>query len=318
MATHIKQWIEKATFDTTDIQGAGDGGFLSPAQAQVFLRDAIEATEILQRGDVFDSGAPLFEVPKISFATRIMRAGTQGSRLADADRVEPDTGLVTLTTQLFKGEVPVTDEVFEDNVERNGLADTLMGMISEAVGRDLEQIAIQSKDADADATFGLQDGIVQQLIVSATANELDLNASTTMRQVFAQLIDGLPSRYRRNWSQYKLYVSPNKADAYAEELADRGTALGDSNITDKQNLRYRSIEVVEVPLLTGTQDAVNYDNFVILSVPSNLKVGFHRRVRVEKYRDPREGLTSFLPSVRFDYKWAQDSAVVIGTNVDFV
>jgi hypothetical protein len=34
----------------------------------------------------------------------------------------------------------------------------------------------------------------------------------------------------------------------------------------------------------------------------NLYLGFHRRVRMERWRDPREGATSFLPSVRFDVK----------------
>src|SRR5690242_7570984 len=122
MANRLLEYIAKATMTTADLTGAGNGGRLSAEQAQTFLRDAIEATVILSEADVFDSNSPVFEVPKISFASRIMRSGTEGTRLADPDRTKADTDLVTLTTQLFKGEVPISDETFEDNVEKEGLA----------------------------------------------------------------------------------------------------------------------------------------------------------------------------------------------------
>lgn len=315
MAQRLLQYLQKATFTTADLSGAGNGGILSPEQARTFLRDAIEATVILQDADVFDSMSPVFEVPKISFSQRIMRAGTEGTRLADVDRQVPDTNLVTLTTKMFKGEVPISDETFEDNVERDGLADSIMQMIAEAVGRDLEQIAIQSDTADATADFNQFDGIIQTLVKSATNNEHDATSDGSYKAMFKAMVDALPSRYRRYWDRFRLYVPVHVADGYAEELGERGTGLGDSNVDGKPVNRYRSIPVTEVPLLAGTENAVDYSTFALLCDPKNLKVGFHRRVRVEKFRDPREGALSFIPSVRYDVAWAQDTATTLAKNV---
>jgi HK97 family phage major capsid protein len=313
MATRLLEYIEKAAFTTSDLSGGANGGFLSPAQARQFLRDAIEATSILSRADVFDSGNPTFEVPKISFSSRIMYAGTEGA-VADT-QANPDTGLVTLTAQLFKGEVPLSEETFEDNVERDGLADSLAEMIAEAVGRDLEEIAIKSSDADVDATFSkLGDGIIQQLVVAA-ANIYDATGDASYKEMFQSMIEALPTRYRRIWDRLALFVPVDVADGYAEELGDRGTALGDRNIEERTNLRYRGIPVVEVALMSGTQDSVDYGSFAILCDPKNLKVGFHRRVRIRQHEEPREGLHYFLPTVRYDVKWAQDTAVVLAENV---
>jgi len=315
MATPLIEWIEKATFTTGDLTGAGNGGELSPEQARQFLRDAITPTAILSRADVVDSDSRKFEIPKLAFSNRIMRAGTEGARLVDADRTKPDTDLVTLSTELFKGEVPVSDEVFEDNVEREGFADSLMQMIAEAVGRDLEEIAIKADVNDTDATFNKFNGLVQSLVDSTTANKVNAASVVSYKELFKSMLNALPDRYRGMWDQLVFYVPVDVADGYADELGQRGTNVGDSALTTRESLRYRGIPIVEVPLFSGTQNAYDYAKVAVLCHPRNLKVGFHRRVRVEKFRDPREGLTSFLPTVRYDVKWAQDSAVVLAQNV---
>jgi hypothetical protein len=325
MATRLRDYIKKATFTTSDLEGAGNGGMLSANQARQFLRDAIEATEILSRSDAFDSGSPKFEIPKISLGSRIMRKGTQATRVADEKRVKADTDLVTLSTELFKGEVPIGDEVFEDNVEREGLAQSLMQMIAEAVGRDLEEIAIKSNELSDDEDLAtLEDGGIIQQLVDADENVVDVDADATIdtyRELFSAMIAALPTRYRRNWGRLVFYVNPAVADGYADELGDRATTLGDSNVTDKPVQRYRSIPVIEVPLMSGTDEldegatTLDYAKYAILTDPKNIKTGFHRRVRVEKFRDPREGVTSFLPSVRFDVKWAQATAAVLAKDI---
>lgn len=315
MASRLLEYVKKATFTTADLTGAGNGGYLAPEQAKTFLRDAIEASVILKDADVFDSANPVFEVPKISFGQRILRAGVEATRLADADRTKADTDLVTLSTKLFKGEVPLSDETFEDNVERDGLADSIVEMIAEAVGRDLEQIAIQSDTTDATADFNQFDGLVQQLVKSTTNNEHAAANDASYKAMFKAMVDALPTRYRRTWNSLRLYVPVHVADGYADELGERGTQLGDSNVDAKPVNRYRSIPVIEVPLMSGTQNGVDYGAFAILCDPKNLKVGFHRRVRLEQFRDPREGATSFIPSVRYDLAWAQDVATVLATAV---
>src|SRR2546428_7936840 len=157
----LLRWLEKATWTTPDITAPTGGGLLSPQQAREFLRVLIDESVLLKESNNQTSLSPKFEVPRISFGSRILRVGTEGARLADTDRVKPLTGLVTLSTNLFKGEVPVSDELFEDNIERDALADTIMVMIAEATGRDVEEFAIKS-DSARTAVDGVDFGVLSQ------------------------------------------------------------------------------------------------------------------------------------------------------------
>jgi len=233
--------------------------------------------------------------------------------------VKPDTDLVTLSTELFKGEVPIGDEVFEDNVEREGLATSIMQMIAEAVGRDLEEIAIKSDPQSTDPDLAvLPDGGLVTQLADAADNVVDVSAAVTYRDVFSSMVADLPARFRRTWDRLVLFVTPAVSDGYADELGDRATQLGDSNVDGKPVQRYRGIPVIEVALLSGTDSqpgVVDFATKAMLTDPRNIKVGFHRRVRVEKFRDPREGVTSFLPTVRYDVKLAQTEAAVLAEGV---
>jgi HK97 family phage major capsid protein len=322
--TRLLEYIEKASFTTGDLQGGANGGYLAHEQAKTFLRDAVEETVIVQGSDVFDSANPIFEVPKLSFSSRILGSGTEGVRGA---QTKPATGLVTLTTQLFKGEVAMSDETFEDNVERGGLADTIAQQIAQAVGRDIEELSIKSKSGSASADFAkLGDGLVLQLINSTTmaaGQKIDASTSnggvaeTSYKALFKKMVAALPARYRSRISNLVLYTSIAVSDGYADGLSQRGTQLGDENLVNKTKPRYRGITIEEVAMLNGTNgtDAFDFSKVCILCDPKNLKTGFHRRVRLEKWREPREGQTYFLPTVRWDVKWSQDTAVVIAQNV---
>jgi HK97 family phage major capsid protein len=320
------QWLEKATWTTSDITPPTYGGLLSPEQAAAFLRVAIDAAVIMKEARIETSASPKFEVPRIAFASRILRPGTEGTRLQDTDRVKPTTGLVTLSTVLFKGEVPVSDEVFEDNIERDRVADTIMTMLAEAVGRDIEEIAIKSDTARTsgeDATLDQLDGIIKQLQSGlGSSQKLDMSSGySTYTDAFSAMVEAMPARYRRNYNELRLYVPIVHVDGYQKSLAARGTGLGDQAIlTEMQTkLAFRGIPVVGVPMMSGTStiggSSVDYSKFAILIHPQNIIFGFHRQVRVERWRDPREGATSFLPSVRFDVKIANPEAAVLAYNV---
>jgi hypothetical protein len=62
--------------------------------------------------------------------------------------------------------------------------------------------------------------------------------------------------------------------------------------------------------------SVDYSKFVLLVDPQNLIAGFQRRIRVERYRDPREGVTSFVVTLRCDVKIADPEFGVLAYNVN--
>jgi len=325
MPKTAEEWLEKATLTTADLQAPAGGGYLAPQQAKEFLRVAISYTTIAKEARYEDSDSPKFEVPRISFAGRILRPGTEGVRLADADRVKPSTGLVTLSTVLIKGEVPVSDETLESNIEREKLADTIMEMLAEATGRDLEELFIKgdtARTAAEDQYLKLLDGIIKQAQASApTAQKIDASTVTTYDALFARMVEAMPAQYRRSYPDLRLYVPVKHRDGYQASLAARGTGIGDQALVTNlaTQLAFRGIPVKEVPMMSGTDTinaaAVDYNKFALLTHPQNIIIGFHRRVRIEKFRDPREGVTSFIVSCRADVKLADPGAVVLAYNI---
>jgi hypothetical protein len=264
----------------------------------------------------------------MSFGNRILRVGVEAERVASGDRVQPLTGLVTLSTNLFKGEVPVSDEMFEDNIEREALADTIMVMIAEACGRDVEEYAIKNdtdRVAGDGADFGVLsqfDGLIAQFQTGLPAShKVDASGIGSYDSLFKSMIRALPARYRRDPTALRFYVPVKHGDGYQSELAGRGTPLGDTNVIENLRLKlaFRGVPVVPIPLMTGVSTIngaeIDYDSFVMLTHPLNLYVGWHRRIRVERFRDPREGATSFLPTLRFDVKYADPSFGVLASGV---
>jgi hypothetical protein len=66
---------------------------------------------------------------------------------------------------------------------------------------------------------------------------------------------------------------------------------------------------------TGAGNGSDAGDKVLLVHPKNLYIGFRRQVKMETFRDPREGGTSFVVSVRTDTKLGHIDASVIATLV---
>lgn len=319
--TTLLNWLTKATFQTSDLTGGTDAGLLSTEQAREFIRLATKPTVILSDANSFDSASASFEVPRLSFAARLLRPGTEGTRLSDGDRVKPGTSKIDLSTKLFRAEVPVTDEVYEDNIEGQGFADTLAERIAVAVGRDVEEIAIKSNPTSDTGVFATlpNGGLVDQLIDKA--NVVDASAYGSYKELFSKMVAALPSEYRDRWEQLRLYVPVAHYDGYDDSLGDRGTALGDAARTTRTSLRFRGIPVAEVPLLSGTDTlnsaatTVYFDKYAFLTSPQNIAVGWHRRIRTEKFRDPREGAESYIVSLRFDVNIYEHEGAVVAHSI---
>ena len=323
-----RRWLAKATFTSPDLSGGTNGGLLSPDQFKEFIRVATDEAVILKEARQEFSNATKFEVPRLSFhGVRILTNGVEATRLADADRKKPVTGMVTLSTNLFRGEVPVSDEIFEDSVEQAGIGDTIMEGLGRAVGRDIEDFAIKSDTAriagDNEGWLDSFDGLIKtaQTELGAT-QEITMTGISDPETVMRKMLEGMPYRYRGDPSQMRLFVPVKLSDAWTDQLSARGTPLGDETLVGGKLRAFRGIPVVPTPLLSGTGTinsvAQDYTKFAILTNPKNIIVGWHRRLRVERFRDPREGATSFCVSLRYDVKYALPEAVVLGFAIDAI
>lgn len=276
------------------------------AASQVMLADVVTKT----------SSAAKWQESILDFGARIARPGIEATRLSntgDYTFAKPVTGIVELSTVLLRAEIPVSDEVFEDNVAGPSIVNSLERLISDRFGFDIEDLFVNGDTGSADAYLALLDG----WLISAKNDGQAVDGSTygqDYQEIFRVLLNKLPDRFKRQLeTDFRYYVPKRTEEKYRDILSSRGTALGDLMLTGTGELRYQGIKVVGVPsfAISNTDTAS-----VLLANHNNLYAGYHRAMKFETWRDPREGATSFVVTARVDAKVAVPTATAVAYGVD--
>lgn len=309
-----EELLRKATFTTTDFGGVGEAP-LSVEQVVAFIELMSAEQVMLPDVRTVTSMASKWQESIIDFASRIAKPGVEATRLVDGDRVKPTTGIVELSTVLLRAEVPISDEVFEDNVAGQNIAGSLERTIASRFGFDIEDLMLNGDLSSGDAFLALLDGWLEQ--AKNDGNSLDATSlSQDYQAIFNRLIVNLPDRFKRNLeTDGRFYVPKRTEEKYRDILAARGTPLGDLMLTGKSELRYQGILIKGVPSMAITASTPDTSH-ILLANRSNLYAGFQRSMKFETWRDPREGATSFIVTARVDSKVAVPEATSVAFNVD--
>ena len=307
--------LRKANLTTdADFGGVGQAP-LSVEQVEQFIELMAEPQVMLPDVRTVMHSSSKWQESILDFDGRIARPGVECNRLDANDRVKPTTGIVEISTVLVRGEVPVSDEVFEDNVAREGFVGSLERTIASHFGADIEELFIAGDTTSADSYLALQDGWLQ--LAQNTGGNV-VNATTIgqdYQEVFKQLLVAVPDRFKRDAANWRYYVPQRLVEKYRDILADRGTALGDISLTGNNELRYQGILILGVPLFpitAGTPDT----SFALLANRNNLYAGWRRMMSFETDRLAREGCTSFVVTARVNSQIAVPEATAIATNVN--
>jgi len=304
---------------------AGSGGdFGGAGQAPISIEQVTQFIELMAASQVFlgdvrtvTSASAKWQESIINFASRIARPGVEATRLGTTDRVKPSTGIVEISTALIRGEIPVSDEVFEDNVAGQNLTQSLERTIADRFGFDIEDLMVNGDKASGDTYLALLDGWVKQVKTSGNAVDATTYAQD-YQEIFRVVLANMPKRFLRNLVQNgRYYVPVTLEQKYRDILASRGTPLGDLMLTGTNELRYQGILIKGCPsldagIVSGSPDTSS----VLLTNQNNLYAGYHRAMKFETWRDPREGATSFIVTARVDAKVAVPSAAVVAYNVN--
>lgn len=311
MALPNDELLAKAVFDTGAFGGVGEAP-LAIEQVGQFIELLTAGQDMLPGVRTVSHTAPKWQESIIDFAGRIAKPGVSGSRLGSGDRSAPTTGLVELNTVLIRAEVPVVDEVYEDNVAGDGIQGSLDRLIADRFGYDLEELFLNGDTASGDAYLAQLDGWKKQALTgghTVDASTLGQDYQTIMRQ----LINSLPDRHKRRLEAEGVFFVPKRVETlYRDALANRETGLGDMSLTGNGALTYQGIGIKGV---ANMAIAANKSH-IMLAHNSNLYAGYQRKMRFETFRDPREGATSFCITARVDAKIAVPDAVAIAHDVD--
>lgn len=302
--------LEKATTTTGDFGGEGAAA-LSIEQATDFISLLAANQVLLPEVRTVMSNASKWQEALLDFGGRVTRPGTEGARLKDQERAKPLTRMIEISTVLLRAEVPVSDEVMEDNIANRKFGTELEALIADQVGFDIEELLLNGDEDSGDEYLAQLDGWRKQLVEGGQVT--DASGFASYQHIFKNLVTSIPNRFKRNKSDFRLYVPVILEELYRDRLAARNTDLGDVSLTQARAITYQGVPIVGVPALEidGSEESS-----VILAHRNNLIAGFRRSITIESFRDPREGATSFICTARVDAKVGVPEAAAIATNVN--
>ncbi len=307
--TQNRTILEKADLALGDL--TADGGILQPAQAMRFIRILIDKSVIMNMATVTPMKSPKQLIEKIRFGSRILRAGQEATALPAGDRSKPDLSKVELDAQLFKAEIRLSDETLEDSIERDQLKNTIMQLMSESIARDMDEVIVKGDTASADNFLAQFDGMLK----AATSNVVVGGGVAINKTIFKNMLKTMPSEFLRQKSTMKYLTSVDARIDYADLVADRATGAGDKHLEDDVDPRYSGVPILDVPLfpedLGGGTDETN----VILTDPKNINVGVWRKIKLETDKLVSEGVLLIVATMRFDFKYTEETAVVKATGI---
>lgn len=302
--------LEKADLALSDLTSSG--GILQPAQAAKFMRVLIKQSKLMGMSTVVPMRAQKQLIEKIRFNGRVLRAGVEAQALSQGDRAKPNLGKVQLDAQLFKAEVRLDNEVLEDSIERGELRQTIMELLAEAVSRDIEEVGLQGDTTSTDTFLAQFDGILKQ----ATSNVVDAGDTKLGKGLFRDSLKSMPSEFLRNKADMRFLTSVDAEIDYRDSLADRATVVGDKFLEQEAAVTYSGIPLIDLQLMPENVGTGTHCTNLLFTDPKNINFGIWRQIRVETDKLISEGVLLIVATLRFDVKYAEETAVVKVNNVN--
>lgn len=272
---------------------------LARSKQRQFVRTVSNATRILDEARRIDMTSHTHDIDRVGFASRILGRAQEG--VEGEHDSKPDFHTNTLESVEVMAIAGITDSTLEDNIEEEGFENTLLDLIADRTGIDLEELfLLGDKDSD-DEFLSLTDGWLKKSANEITADDFDTSDPEDM---FDAMIKAVPKKYLRNRSEWTLWVHWDIEDAYRNVLRSRGTGLGDSAQTTAQTLAYKGFTV---------QDSSNMpEGTAFLAPANNLVYGIYRDIFIEPDRIPKARKTDFVTTLRVDCHFEDENASVVG------
>ena len=291
---------------------------LNEEQFNTFMRAATINQSILQDASFRRMNAMSQVVSSTFIDGRVLQNGYKDSDFNTQDSLteaDVDFGKAELISTKLKALTSLYDDDKEDNIEREAFEQTLLSMMGEAVGRDLEALCVFGDDsytsgspAVADPLFSTFDGWLEQAKSyqvksdgAKGAGTKDFDLDDGIDAMFDTMISKLPVPYRAAGLMNRLafYVPWEVYDAYQNLLASRVDALGDVNLTGRPALTYKNIPVKYAPVLDAADGITVFGNVPsILTIPEYTWYGVYKDLSIEPRRDVPNELTEYYYRIR--------------------
>ena len=198
------------------------------------------------------------------------------------------------------------------NVRGNPLETTLRDIIAEAVGRDIEFYIVNSDTASGDPDLDEFDGALV-----LPSNSYDHLSATINKTLFKETLNALPKQFRQDKSRLMFMLSATTDTEWRDELADRGTDLGDEALAGGNPNRVFSafgVQAMQVSAIPEDLGGGNDETKILLLDPRNMIVGIHRQVFLDWDKNIQTRSLEIMVTVRFGVKYEDPDGVAVGIN----
>lgn len=310
--------ILKAQIDTSVA-----AGLVSAQDAAEFIDLSREQTQILQVIRVETGIRKSLNLDTLTLGEPVIVAGVEGTEPDASDVVAAGRSRATLTPKEVLAAFDVTyswlrkaithaQRGVSEAVARQRALQALNDLFAKRFGKDVVLIAFNGDtalpaDTRTNKALRVLDGFIKQMEADATVQDYTMPANPSYgTQVFPGMLQLMPKDYKDDRDDLGLFVSADVYDAYAMEIGNRATALGDMLLAGpwQRNLSYLGITLFPVFGLP--------DNRMVLTPKENLAVGFGEEMTQESERKPRARKTEVTITAEMDAKYALGEAVVLG------
>lgn len=256
----VAEWLAKATVTTSSAAGA----LLNPQQSQAFLEVIMESSDFGRAIRQETVGTVDGEINRLDTGRRILRAAVENAD--DGYRVEPTFPDVPYATKKWRLPFEVTDDTYEQNIEKRRLEEKLVRRFGNQAGLDLDDLNTNGDVADVsgDSAFlTIDNGFLKLAATVAGVHRVDgatINTGDLTKAHFFAAKRAMPNKYLLQ-GNLRWIASPNTVTNWQEYLTDRATAGGDAALSE-QGVKPLGIEWLVNPYMPDTR--------LLLTNPKNL------------------------------------------------
>lgn len=278
--------IVKEAINTGSMQNAG---LLSPYQSKRFLKQSFEQQNLMKLVRHEMRTERTGEIDKIGIAKRILRAKTEG--VDDGYRAGVNTSSIEYACKAVRLPWEITEETLKENIEGEGLEKTITDLMTEQVGADTEDLALNgdedTESTDPDYNFlKLNDGWIKQMKNSSHVEDRSSKNNGAMSiSVYYDMLEQIPNKY--NTGKLRWIMSPRRQQEWEkylfEQMIQHGGIVSEGVFKNPASIPTISCSSLE-------------DSDILLCDPKNLVVCNSYSMKIRK---TNEGKTAVMEDKRF-------------------
>lgn len=298
-----------------------NNGVLQVAKLSEFIKTMKESTVLLDAARLIPMTSAEKDIDRISqeveLESPVRDPETGNITLTDQD---PEFGVNSLLAKKFRARTRLTQDAIDENIEGQGLMNTMQTLLAGAGGRATERVYIYGDTSQTSGSIASGYKAIDGWIKSIAADQILYGGGTSSQRdvnpddiddIFTKMMDQQKGAYVGT-SNY--WVPPKMASAYQRSLKSKDSALGDQANLQAGQLTFEGRPVIPVPALQWKLDNPTFFgplNPMFFGPAENFVYGMRKEVEIRIWEDIDNELWKFRYGFKGDANFEDENNVVL-------